>query len=85
MGIGLAHIDTTPLFYGVVMFLGLWSMWHKLTHRQFFGFVVEVSVFALVFRLHGGTMAGGFAAMVCALLAGSVFPRALAKKKTAPR
>ena len=76
MGIGLAHIDFTPLFYGAVMFLGLWSMWHKLTHGQIFGFLIEVSIFALVFSLHGGTMAGGFAAMVCALLAGSVFLRA---------
>lgn len=80
MGVGLAHLDVAPLFYGVVMFLGLWSMWHKLTHWQLFGFAVEVGVFALVFALHGGTMAGGFAAMVCALLAGSVFPRTVAKK-----
>lgn len=79
MGVGLAHLDVAPLFYGVVMFLGLWSMWRKLVHWQLFGFVVEVAVFALVFALHGGTMAGGFAAMVCALLAGSIFPRILAK------
>jgi len=80
MGIGLAHIDITPLFYGGLMFLGLWSMWHKLTHWFVLGFVVELSVFALVFSLHGGTMAGGFAAMVCALLAGIVLPRTIRKK-----
>jgi hypothetical protein len=74
MGIGLAHIDFTPLFYGCVMFLGLWSMYHKATHGQYVAFIIEVGVFALVFKLHGGTMAGGFAAMVCALLAGSIFP-----------
>lgn len=74
MGIGLAHIDITPLFYGVVMFAGLWSMYHKLVRGRYFGLAVEVAVFALVFNLHGGTMAGGFAAMTCALLAGSIFP-----------
>lgn len=74
MGIGLAHLDFTPLFYGVVMFLGLWSMYHKATHGQYLAFLIEVGVFVLVFKLHGGTMAGGFAAMVCALLAGSIFP-----------
>lgn len=81
MGIGLAHMDFTPLFYGVVMFLGLWSMWHKITHGQVLGLTVEVSVFALVFMLHGGTMAGGFAAMVCALLAGSILPRTIRRNK----
>lgn len=74
MGIGLGHVDFTPLFYGFVMFLGLWSMYHKFQRGRWFGLFVEVAVFCLVFRLHGGTMSGGFAAMGCALLAGSVFP-----------
>ena len=82
MGIGLAHMDITPLFYGIVMFLGIWSMWHKLTRGQLFGFALEVGIFGLVFSLHGGTMAGGFAAMVCALLAGSIFPTLARRKKS---
>ncbi|HUX63594.1 hypothetical protein [Sulfuricella sp.] len=81
MGIGLAHMDFTPLFYGIVMFLGLWSMWHKIINGQFLGFIVEVSVFTLVFMLHGGTMAGGFAAMICALLAGVILPRTIRRKR----
>lgn len=78
---GLAHMDMTPLFYGGVMFLGLWSMWHKLQRAKYFAFCVEVFVFALVFKLHGGTMSGGFAAMICALLAGSIFPMTRRTKK----
>lgn len=77
---GLGHIDMMPLVYGVIMFFGLWSMWHKLQHGKYFAFTVEVCVFILVFKLHGGTMAGGFSAMVCALIAGSVFPSTLKKK-----
>ena len=75
MNIGLAHLDFTPLFYGLVMFLGIWSMWHKLRSGKWLGLAIEASVFALVFSLHGGTMAGGFAAMIAALIAGSVLPR----------
>jgi len=60
-----------PLFYGIIMFIGIWSMWRKLTRLNIFGFLVEAGVFWLVFSMHGGTMAGGFAAMVCALLAGT--------------
>ncbi len=71
----LGHMDMTPLIYGVLMFLGVWSMWHKLTHGRLVGFAIEVGVFALLFSLHGGTMAGGFAAMIAALLAGRVFGR----------
>ncbi len=74
---GLAHFDVTPLIYGVVMFLGIWSMWHKLIRFRFFQLFVEIGVFSLVFGLHGGTMAGGFAAMTCALLAGWILPRSM--------
>jgi hypothetical protein len=67
---GLGHVDLAPLIYGSVMFLGIWSMWSKFKHGQYQRLVIEVGVFALVFNLHGGTMTGGFSAMVCALLAG---------------
>jgi hypothetical protein len=70
----LSHLDLAPLFYGAIMFLGLWSMYYKFTRGLWFALTVEVLVFVLVFKLHGGTMAGGFAAMVCALLAGLFFP-----------
>jgi len=78
---GLGHIDMGPLLYGVVIFLGLYSMWWKLTHGRLLGFVVELTVFILVFKLHGGTMAGGFAATVAALIAGVVIPFTLRSKK----
>ena len=71
---GLGHIDVGPLLYGIVIFLGLYSMWWKLIHGRLFSFLVEVTVFVLVFKLHGGTMAGGFAATVAALLAGIIIP-----------
>jgi hypothetical protein len=67
---GLGHIDVMPLFYGVIMFIGIWSMWWKLSHGYLASFAGEVAVFTLVFVLHGGSMAGGFAAMIAALIAG---------------
>lgn len=76
---GIGHMDMTPLFYGVVMFLGIWSMWAKLVGGRLFAFVIELSVFILVFKLHGGSMAGGFAAMIAALIAGWVLPGRRAK------
>jgi hypothetical protein len=75
----LPHIDVMPLVYGLVIFLGLLSMWFKLVRGNFIGLLIEVSVFTLVFKLHGGSMAGGFAAAIAALLAGLVFPRMISK------
>lgn len=67
---GLGHIDMMPLFYGIVMFVGIWSMWHKLMSGHIASLLGEVAVFTLVFMLHGGSMSGGFAAMIAALIAG---------------
>lgn len=71
----LSHVDLGPLFYGIVIFVGIASMFRKLVHLQLLNFIVEVTVFVLVFKLHGGTMQGGFAATVAALLAGYFLPR----------
>lgn len=70
----LSHVDFGPVVYGVVMFLGLFVMLFKFMHGRWASLFIDIAVFALVFKLHGGTMAGGFSAMVCAMLAGLVFP-----------
>lgn len=77
---GLGHIDLTPLFYGVVIFLGLLSMYWKFSAGKWIALISEVVVFVLVFKLHGGTMAGGFAATVAALLAGFIFPALIGRR-----
>lgn len=73
----IPHLDVMPLLYGLVIFFGLWSMWCKLISGKFLALIIEISVFSLVFSLHGGTMAGGFAAAMAALLSGYFFPRML--------
>ena len=74
MNIGLAHLDFGPLMYGGIMFIGIAVMWWKLTRGHWLSLFIDITVFALVFKLHGGTMAGGFAAMIAALLAGMFLP-----------
>lgn len=74
MNVLLSHIDWGPLVYGVIMFIGLLVMWFKLVKRAWLSLFIDISVFILVFKLHGGTMQGGFAAMVCSMLAGLIFP-----------
>lgn len=82
MDVFLKHMDMGPLIYGVVIFLGLWSIWWKLTHARIFAAVIEIAVFIIVFKLHGGTMAGGFAATVAALIAGVVIPLTMSRNKS---
>ena len=55
-------------------------MWYKVTHAKYAAFVIELVVFIIVFKLHGGTMAGGFAATVAALLAGVIMPMCLGRR-----
>ncbi len=70
----LAHLGLEPIVYGVVIFAGLALMWWKLTTGRWLALTVDIAVFVLVFKMHGGTMAGGMAAAVAALLAGMIFP-----------
>jgi len=70
----LAHLDVMPLFYGVLMFLGLAYTWHKVLQGKIFSVGLDIAVFWLVFALHGGSMAGGFSAMIAAALSSIFFP-----------
>ena len=70
----LAHLDLMPMFYGILMFLGLAYTWHKLIHGQIVSVGLDMFVFWLVFTLHGGSMAGGFSAMIAAALSSLFFP-----------
>ena len=74
MSLTLLHGSFEPIIYGLVIFAGLFSMWYKITHKHLLSFTVELMIFIIVFKLHGGTMAGGFAATIAALLAGLIFP-----------
>lgn len=74
MNVLLSHIDWGPIVYGLVIFVGLLIMWFKLINGRFLSLFIDIGVFWLVFTLHGGTMTGGFAATIAALLAGTVFP-----------
>lgn len=78
--ITLLHGSFEPIIYGLVIFLGLYSMWWKFAHGKIFAGLVEVFVFILVFQLHGGSVTGGFAATIASLLAGLVIPLSLSKK-----
>lgn len=79
MNVFLQHLNMDALFYGLVIFMGLFSIFIKARWGMWLSLAIEVTVFVLVFKLHGGTMAGGFAATVAALLAGIIFPLFLRK------
>ncbi len=81
MNMTLLHGSLEPLIYGAIIFLGIFSMVWKIKTGRFLGFFMEASVFWLVFKLHGGTMNGGFAATVAALLAGVILPLLFRSKR----
>jgi hypothetical protein len=73
--LALIHGSLEPLVYGLVIFLGILSMFYKLINFQVIEFFIEIGIFWLVFKLHGGTMTGGFAATIAALLCGYILPK----------
>ena len=74
MNVLLGHIDWGPIAYGLVIWFGLLIMWVKFTTGRWLSLSIDIAVFCIVFKLHGGSMTGGFAATIAALLAGMVFP-----------
>ena len=75
MNVFLQTINFSPMIYGLVMFIGLFVMYYKLINLKLISLLIDILVFTVVFKLHGGTMSGGFSAMIAALLAGLIFPR----------
>jgi len=71
---GVGHIDALPFLAGLVYALGLWSMWHKVLNGRYIGAIVELTIFIVLFRMHGGSMTGGVGSTVAALIVGSLFP-----------
>lgn len=74
MNMLLSHLGLEPLLYGILIFLGLvvWAI--KVQAQMWFSLAIDLGVFWLVFSLHGGTMTGGMAATVAALLSGIFLP-----------
>lgn len=77
----LFHGSFEPIIYGIIIFCGLYSMWWKFTRGKILAGIVEVFVFILVFKLHGGSVTGGFAATVASLLAGMFIPLSMRKRR----
>ena len=67
------HIDAAPIFYGVLLAIGVLSMLRKLLQFDWVTLGIELFVFYVVFSMHKGTMTGGFAAAICALIVGLTF------------
>ena len=70
-----SHIDAGPLFYGLLLALGIFSMLHKVRTYQWLVLAVEIATFYVVFSMHKGTLTGGMSAAVCALIVGLAFKR----------
>lgn len=74
MGVLLSHIGLDPIIYGFVIAIGIMVMYVKLIKRAWFSLLVDIGVFTLVFVLHGGTLKGGLAAAMAAMICGIAFP-----------
>lgn len=82
MNVFLAHIDWSPIIYGVALFLSIMSMAWKIKRGHYVGFFAEVGVVTLILIVHGGSVTGGFAATIAGLLSGWFIPLMFHKQPT---
>jgi hypothetical protein len=67
---GIGHIDMLPFLCGLVYFVGIWSIWAKFKRGMFGTALLELAVFVLLFKMHGGSVAGGTGATVASIMVG---------------
>jgi hypothetical protein len=76
----LGHMDMLPIVYGLTIWLGLIIMIVKFRTGYWLSLIIDIAVFVFVFKLHGGTMSGAFAATIAAMLAGITVPFILGRR-----
>jgi len=74
MNVLLSHVDLQPLFYGVIIIIGILVVISHVMLGKFGAVVLDISLFILVFWMHGGSMNGGMAAAVAALIGSMAIP-----------
>lgn len=74
MNMFLGHIGLEPLVWGVIIILGILILMIKVAFGAWSAVFWDIAIFAAVFSMHGGTMKGGMAAAVAALIGGLVIP-----------
>lgn len=74
MNVLLAHLNLEPIFYGFIVAVGLLVVAYHVFTFKIGAVIVDIAVFVLVFWMHGGTLTGGMAAAVAALICGVLVP-----------
>lgn len=82
------HVDALPFIVGLIYFVGIWSIWRKLTGGRVFAGLLELVIFVALFKMHGGSVAGGVGATIASILVGCFLapaakPKALGVRKYA--
>jgi hypothetical protein len=65
---GIAQLPLEPLMYACAIAWGYISIFNKFKTMRFGAAIVELLIFTSIFMLHGGTIAGGFAASLASPL-----------------
>jgi hypothetical protein len=74
MGVFLSHLDMQPIFYGIIIILGLVVITVDIVRMKLMAAILGIGIFVLVFWMHGGTMTGGMSAAVAGLIGSMILP-----------
>jgi hypothetical protein len=72
MGVFLSHFNMEPIIYGLIIILGVIVVLVKIVTLNISGAILDITIFYAVFKMHGGTLQGGMAAAVAALIGGMI-------------
>lgn len=71
MNILLSHGNIEWIALAIVYFICIASLYYKIKRGRFVACTIEIVVFVVLFKLHGGSVSGSTAAAVAALLTGT--------------
>lgn len=77
---GIAHLNVTPIVYGIVIFAAIRSMLLHLIEFRLLTLSIEALVFLAVLMAGGASLNGALGASIASILAGMFIPGRLYKK-----
>lgn len=78
----LSHIDMGPIFYGLILAIGIIIVFIKLITGAWLSLGIEIFIFWVVFSMHKGTLTGGMAAAISSSVAANIIMLILMMRRT---
>ena len=66
LALALGHLNLGPIIYGLLIAAGMLLVIGKLFSGHWISAAIDIAVFILIFKMHGGSVSGNMAAVIAA-------------------